>query len=257
MIRTLLISLSLLALTACSTTDYNATVYPFSIDTELLAASPIKRVIIADVNLGIPSRQYLRSSEGTVDGMLSAYLRENGYQIESSRKFTQAWKVASRINGNPFDPSTGKVNQKTFALNIISVAKELAETSKVDAIIFTDLVERDVQFSGGLSHLARWDGVSRKPTLRGPGDGVSANFDWSKSASAASLWVSVYNLDLQRVFTSIGGLDTTDAIDTKSSTAHFTRRRTVLENGSNLREGVALAMHPFIPMEKYPGEATP
>lgn len=254
MIRALSIALSLLTLAACSTTDYNPSVYPFNLDSELLAVSPIKRVVIADVNLGIPSRNYLRPSEGVVDGMLSGYLRENGYQIESNRKFTQAWKIASRVNGDPYDPTTGKVNQKAFALNMIAVAKELAETSKVDAIIFTDLVERDVQFSGGLSHLARWDGVARKPTLRGPGAGVSADFDWSKSATAASLWVSIYNIDLKRVFTSIGGLDTTQSIDTKSSTARFTQRRNILENRSHLREGIELAMHPFIPMKKYPGK---
>jgi hypothetical protein len=146
------------------------------------------------------------------------------------------------------------MNQKTFALNVMAATEQLTKNNQVDAIIFTDILEREVQFSGGLSHLARWDGVSRKPTLRGPGDGVAGGFDWSLSASAASLWVNIYNVELKRMFTGIGGLDANDAIDTKAASGRFTRRRHILENPRHLREGVELAMHPFIPMEKYPGE---
>ena len=46
---------------------------------------------------------------------------------------------------------------------------------------------------------------------------MSAGFDWSREADAASLWISVYDVELQRVFTSIGGMDMTQAIDTRSS----------------------------------------
>ncbi len=71
----------------------------------------------------------------------------------------------------------------------------------------------------------------------------------------ASLQVSIYDTDLQGIFASRGGLDTTEAIDTRSSSGSFTRRRNILENEDFVREGIELAFHPFIVMEKWPGKA--
>jgi hypothetical protein len=119
--------------------------------------------------------------------------------------------------------------------------------------VFTDLVELEVAFSAGLKHIARWDGVSRKPSLQGPGSGVSTDFDWNMQAAVASLQVSIYDMELQRVFVSRGGLDATDAIDTRSSSGRYIRRRNILENEDNVNEGIALAFHPFIDMEDWPG----
>ena len=254
MIRALSI-LGLLLLAACSSTPTaNLTAFPYEIDRERLAEEPVKRVIIAHINLGGPSRNYLQGIEPRIDKMVGDYLKENGIKVLPGRLFEQRWKTAVRIYGNPYDPTTGRINQKTFALILINVRDDLIKNEQLDAIIFTDLLELEVSFSGGLKHLARWHGISRKPTLQGPGDGVSANFDWNRPAKAASLWVSMYDMKLHRVFTSIGGLDTTDAIDTRSSSGRFVRRRSVLENDSHIEEGIELAFHPFIVMKDYPGE---
>jgi len=247
--------LALLFLAACSSTPtVNLSVYPYEIDREELAQNPVERVIIAHINLGGPSRNYLREHEARIDRMIKSYLGEHAIKVLPGRLFEQRWKTGVRIYGNPYDPTSGRINQKTFALILINVRDELLKSEKVDAIIFTDLLEQEVSFSGGLKHLARWHGVSRKPTLQGPGDGVSSNFNWNKPAKAASLWVSIYDMELHRVFTSIGGLDTTQAIDTRSSSGRFVRRRSILENDSHLEEGIELAFHPFIVMSNYPGQ---
>jgi hypothetical protein len=240
--------------TACSSTPTeNNTVFPYEIDEEKLAEQSIKRVVIAHVNVGRPSRKYLQPHEARIDRMVAEYLEENDIEVLPSRTFEQLWKTALQIYGDVYDPSTGEVNRKTFALALINVRDELRKSEDLDAIIFTDVLEQEEAFSGGLQHIARWHGVARKPSLQGPGDGVSADFNWNAPVKVASLWVSVYDMDLHRVFTSIGGLDTTQAIDTRSSSGRFVRRRTLLENKSHLREGIELAFHPFIEMEKYPG----
>jgi hypothetical protein len=254
MIRTLILSLLACAIAACSGSPaYNPSVFPYEINEEELAKSRPKRVVIATVNLGGPSRSYLEEMEPTIDKAVADYLEENGFRIVPQRRFEQQWKTALRIYGDPVDPTSGRVNQKTFTLALVSVRDALQKSGDVDAIVFTDIIERDINFSGGLKHLARWDGVSRKPSLQGPGEGVSADFDWNKSAKGASLWVNVYNMELQRVFTSIGGMDTTEAIDTRSASGEFVRRRSLLESEANVREGVELAFHPFIQMKNYPG----
>ncbi len=253
MIRLLTTLTCAVLLSACASGPTpNPTVFPYEINEEVLAQKKISRVIVAHVNLGGPSRKYLAEHEARIDKMVEDYLEEQDITVLPGREFEQHWKRAVRVYGNPYDPTTGKVNQKTFALILINVRDELLKGKPVDAIIFTDILESEVAFSGGLKHLARWHGVSRKPTLQGPGDGVSADHDWNKMAKAASLWVSIYDMELQRLFTSIGGLDTTEAIDTRSSSGRYVRRRSILENESHLREGIELAFHPFIVMEDYP-----
>ncbi len=247
-------SLCVFLLACSSTPTFNATTFPYQINEQRLAERPIKRVVIAHVNLGAGSRNYLERVAPRIDGYITSYLKENGFKVIPQREFEQNWNMAERVYGNPVDPTTGKVNMKAFSQIMQSVRDEMAKTSKPDAFIFTDLLEFEVAFTGGMKHLARWDGVARKPSLQGPGSGVSSDFDWNTQASVASLQVTIFDTELQRLFISRGGLDTTDAIDTRSSKARFVRRRSILENRDNVMEGIQLAFHPFIPFKDWPGK---
>lgn len=246
-------SLSALLLACSSTPTYNPSTFPFDINEELLAQKEIKTVIIPHVNLGVASRNYLEKEAPRIDSYVSAYLRENGFKVLPQRDFKQHWNTAVRAFGDPVDPTSGKVNMKTFSQIMQSVRDQLVKSSDLDAFVFTDLVELEVSFSGGLKHLARWDGVTRKPSLQGPGSGVSADFDWNMQAAVASLQVSIYDVELQRLFASRGGMDATEAIDTRSSTGRYIRRRNILESKDNVMEGIRLAFHPFIVMDDWPG----
>ena len=247
-----LFCLSGLLLACSSTPSHNPTVFPYQIDEEALAGTPIKTVVIAHVNLGLPSRTYLEKEAPRIDRHVSDYLKENGYKVLPQREFEQRWNTAVRAYGNPVDPTTGKVNMKTFGQIMTSVRDEMRD-SGLDAFIFTDLLELQTAFSGGLQHLARWDGVTRKPGMQGPGDGVSVDFDWAMLVAVASLQVSIYDMDLQHVFTGRGGIDATEAIDSRSSKGRYIRRREILENEAHIQEGIELAFYPFIPSENWPG----
>jgi hypothetical protein len=239
---------------ACSSTPtYNPTTFPYEMDRERLAAANVRTVVIPHVNLGTPSRSYLEKEAPRIDGYVSTYLKENGYKVISQRVFEQHWNTAVRVYGDPVDPTTGKVNMKSFSQIMQTVRDEMVKNDRLDAFVFTDLVELEVPFSGGMKHLARWDGVTRKPSLQGPGDGVSADFDWNIQAAVASLQVSIYDAELKRLFASRGGMDATDAIDTRSSSGGYARRRNILENTDNVMEGIRLAFHPFIEYEDWPG----
>ena len=240
---------------ACSSTPtYNPTTFPYQINEERMAGEPIKTVVITHVNLGNPSRSYLNKEAPRIDGYVSTFLKENGYKVLSQRVFTQHWNTAVRAFGDPVDPTTGKVNMKSFVQIMNSVRDEMRKTTDLDAFIFTDLVELETSFSGGLKHVARWDGVTRKPSLQGPGSGVSADFDWNMLVSVASLQVSIYDMDLKAVFSSRGGMEATQAIDTRSSKGDYIRRRNILENEDQVMEGIRLAFHPFIVDPDWPGQ---
>ena len=243
-----------LLLAACvGTPTYNPTTFPYNLNEEKFAAADIKTVVIPHVNLGTPSRNYLEKEAPRIDGFVSAYLKENGYKVIKQREFKQLWSNAVRAYGDPVDPTTGKINMKTFAQIMTSIRDDMVDKFGLDAFVFTDLVELEVAFSGGLKHLARWDGVTRKPPLQGPGSGVTADFDWNRPAAVASLQVSVFDTELERLFISRGGIDATEAIDTRSSSGGFTRRRSLLENENFIMEGIQLAFHPIIEMPGWPG----
>ncbi|MGI9286592.1 MAG: hypothetical protein ACR2P1_14495 [Pseudomonadales bacterium] len=252
--RTFLLCLVASILTACSTSSGNPTTYAYKIEDTIRDNTDSKRLIIAHVNFGKPSRLYLQDYEQRVDDFLKAYLKKHGYNFVSSALFEQAWQESVRKHGNPFDESTGKLNQKTFQLVVADTVNQLKERNDVDYVMFTDLIEREVQFTTGISHVARWDGVTRKPSLQGPGDGIPGGFNWAASVDAVSLWVNVFSLDLALQFQSAGGIEVTQAIDMKASNPKFIRRRTILGNKSNIEEGIKLAMHPLVAMKGYPGE---
>jgi len=73
-------------------------------------------------------------------------------------------------------------------------------------------------------------------------------------AAVASIQVSVFDTNLQRVFLGRGGMDATEAIDTRSSSGRYIRRRSILENRDNVMEGVQIAFHPFIEFKGWPGK---
>ena len=253
-LRFLLALLPAAFLAGCATgPSYNPTVFAFEMDAERLAANPLRTVVIPHVNLGAPSRNYLAEAAPRVDARLSAYLKDKGYTVLPQRLFRQYWNIAVRAYGDPVDPTTGRVNMKTFSQIMRSIRERFAEDGELQAFVFTDLVELDVPFNNGLKHLGRWDGVSRRPSLQGPGSGVSSDFNWGMTAAVASVQVTVFDMELKRLFVSRGGLDATEAIDTRSSRGRYVRRRTILENETHIDEGVALALHPLIEMKNYPG----
>ena len=45
----------------------------------------------------------------------------------------------------------------------------------------------------------------------------------------------------------------TDAIDARSSSGRYVRRRNMLENESFINEGISLALHPIVVYEDWPG----
>lgn len=231
---------------------YNPTTPINEFNEALLSSNPVKTVVIASVNLGPPSRTYLERKESYVDALVSDYLERNGYQVLPQREFSQRWNNAKLMYGNPVDPTTGRVNSRTFSLLMNAVKEQMAEQTNVDGFVFTDLLERDVYFEGSMNRVARWDGVTRKPPVQGPGNSVTSEFNWAEAVAAASLRIVVYNADLEPVFIGSGGLDLTEAVDTRSGSG-FIRRRDVLGDENNVNYGIELALHPMIPMSGWPG----
>ena len=231
---------------------YNATTPTNIFEPAIFGQLESRVVVIASVNLGVPSRNYLAKREPFVDTRVAEYLESAGYEVRPQREFSQRWNNAVLIYGDPVDPTTGRVNQKSFIQIVQAVRDQLRQQTDIGSIVFTDIIEKDVYYEQGLNRVTRFDGVTRKPAIQGAGSGVTSEFDWSRAVSAATLRIAWFNMDLERLFSGEGGMEVTDAVDTRSGTA-FVRRRDVLENENQIDEGIAIAFHPVIPMKNWPG----
>ena len=252
----LVAALLLTGLIACGSATvgggYNATTPTNVFEETLFDQLNSNVVVIASVNLGGPSRNYLKKRESFVDSRVQEYLEDAGFEVRPQREFSQRWNNAVLIYGDPIDPTTGRVNQKSFIQIVQAVRDQLRDQTDIGSIVFTDIIEKDVYYEQGLNRVTRFDGVTRKPAVQGAGSGVTAEFDWSRPVAAATMRIAWFNMDLGRIFSGEGGMDVTDAVDTRSGTA-FVRRRDVLENENYIDEGIAIALHPVIAMKKWPG----
>ncbi len=249
----LLVALTLIV-SCSSTATHNPTVFAYQYEQASVASTPIKKVILAPVSLGAPPPSYLQKGNRKARAMIRDYLKSNGYEILPDYHFDNAWQQARRTYGNVYDPSTGKVDVNAWRSAMVTTGKKLREQTDAEAIIFADLFEHDVQHSHSMKHYARWYGVTRKPKLKGAGNGVPLDFDWGQQVKAASVMVTIFDINLKRVFSSRGGVDTLETVDLKRSTPTFTRSKKLLANSDYIEEGIQLAFHPFIVMKKYPGE---
>jgi len=246
--RALLLILTALCLVACGSTpsgDGGGTAYQATYDARLADKAQFGRLVIAPVNFGKPSRNYLAEHEARIDRMVAERLAAAGYEVLPSELFEQAWKEGVRNWGEPYNPTTGKLNETVFQYVLGETVKALAAEGRVQAIVFTNLEEMQVYFSPSGNHQAHFLGVTRRPSSRG-GEGVPADFDWVQGVDAVGLYVNVFDLKLQRLFNGAGGIEVTEYLNLKPSTPRWTREKTVLNNDSFIREGLDLALKPWL-----------
>ncbi len=240
----------LLCISKATLAEPESTVYPFQFEPP---EGELKTLIIASQNLGKPSRKYLTALEESVDRTVNAYLRDHGFKVLSSRIYAQALSKAEARLGDPFDPTTGKLNQQRKQQVLADVFKQLqASQPGLDGVVFTELLDRRVYFSSGMKRAARWDGVSRAPELLGAGRRVTTDFDWTQPVDAVSIGIYVFTIEGQSVLVGVGGMSLTQAIDTRGN-GSLQRSRNMLSNETQILEGIQLAFHPWITMDDYPG----
>mgnify|MGYP000619163831 FL=1 len=237
--------------------SYNPTVFNYHYERELIAQERPQTLLLASVNVsGEPTLSMLRNATAKIDAEVVDRLKSAGYKMAPEHLFDNAWNQAIYTYGNFYDPTSGKVDRRNWQAVMASTLAALKETGQVDAVIFTDLIAHDAQHSPGMNHYARWYGVTRKPATQGAGSGVPVDFNWSQTIKAASLIVTLYDLDGRPLFASRGGIDTLSAIDMRKPHLGFVRRDKILKNSGFIEEGVQLALHPLIPMARYPGKET-
>jgi hypothetical protein len=222
-----------------------ATVYKAELDPRLQDKAQFGRLVIATVNLGKPSRGYIVPHEAAIDQKVAARLREAGYEVLPNEVFASGWREGVRAWGEPYNPTTGKLNQNAFFAVLQVAMKYVAENSNAQAVVFTNVEESQEYFSPFGTHNAHFLGVTRRPQSRG-GEGVPAGFDWVQGVDAVSLYVNVLDLQIKSLFKGAGGIEMTETLDLKGSTPRWMRSKKILDNEGFIDEGVTLALRPWI-----------
>ena len=235
----------------CQPLTINDTVYPYMLNQQALGEKPIKTVVIVEQNLGAPSKSYLQPYEPSIDKVMAELLTEAGFTVLANDAFSSAWRNAVRKHGQPYDNYSSQLNKSSLRRVLYDCLAALKEEGGVDAIIFTDLVERNVRFVPKQRTVARWDGVSRELRTRGRAQ-PPLDFDWAQTVPAISIHTVVYSVDGKTLFKSMGGLEVSRELDTKKSSGRYVRREHMLNNAGHLKQGVALSLHPLVPIDHYP-----
>lgn len=254
MILRYLIFLSIFLLASCGNTISvdSQTLYPYQYHEQYADKSQLKKLVIATVNYGQESPSYLRYEEKTVDLAVTDYLEQHGYMVLTGNQFDTAWSAAIDTYGEYYDPYSATFRRDRFNQILSDTLDSLKQKHGVDAILFTDLLVRKVNFTYKQPHYASWDGVKRKPRLKG-GNGVPRDYNWAKTFRASSVSITIFRWDKQFVFNGVGGIEMIDNLNMKTGTPKATRHTNLFDDEKMINEGLQLAMHPFIPMENYPG----
>ena len=250
--RFLSVVILLAGLFGCSSNISKNTLYPY-IDNRVHVDKPaISQVMIASVNLGVPSRHYLTKYSDAVDRQIEAYLKKHEIRTVSNKPFEQQWKNAEERYGVLFNSISGELSSNHPNALKDSLDAVFANNPHLDAVVFTDLIETNLQYQEASQRYAEWHGVQRRLKIEGVGEGIPITFDWSYPVEGISIAISIYNRQHQLVFHSVGGIQVAQAIVLGNTSAQFRRRRDLLANEKEILEGIQLAFHPFISMKKYP-----
>jgi hypothetical protein len=217
-------------------------------DQRLADKAQFGRLVMAHVNLGKPSRAYLAEHEAKIDELVAARLRAAGYQLQPTMEFEQAWREGVRKWGEPYNPTTGKLNLQALQYVLAEAVTWLAANTQAQGVVFTNLEEQQVYFSPSGNHMAYFMGVGRKPATRG-GEGITGDFNWVQGVDAVSINVKVLDLKLQQLFSGAGGIEVTETLDLKGSTPRWMRSKKILDNEDFIEEGINLALDPWIKPE--------
>jgi len=221
------------------------------------------RVVVAPLNLPVQLAPDLEDAVDPVSAEMIRYLKGRGSRVAVIwapdawalwRDSMEAVKASGRLAPDVADVAA------TFS-------HALADHADYDLIVFPSLVYRDARVTG---RFAQWDGVKRRIRFRARSSGVAVGraqavpdpvFSTEQSAEAGevpgwrgritglSIHTLVFTPQGRGVYQGFGGLDLVhDAVQEREGSPDpvLQLHPKLLENSDHVREGVALALDPYL-----------
>jgi hypothetical protein len=221
------------------------------------------RVVVAPMNLAVPLAADLEDAVEPVGDELIRYLQARGVRVAVvwDPDAAMLWRDAAESVQAASDAPA------EFARVAAVFSRALARHADYDLLVLPSLVFREARVKGRFAH---WDGVRRRLRVRvragsprGRAQPIPDPIDSTDRASAGPVtpdWrghitgVSIHTLVLtpegRAVFQGFGGLDLVhDPVKEREGSDEppvLHLHSTVLKSGEHVREGIALALDPYL-----------
>ncbi len=169
---------------------------------------------------------------------LHAQLRAAGYRVVAldDANFADLWRSEIRVEGNPYDPSTGKPLPEVLARIWVSLARRIGEQTHCAVVLDYQLVARSAVMSG---RKAGWDGVVRDISFeRG-----HERYEMSGTASALSVELLGFSPSGELLLRQFGGTSLFYRINTIERREEI--RPDLFLNDAETADGVRVALSPL------------
>jgi len=213
------------------------------------------RVVVAPMNLALRLATDLEDAVDPVSRELVRYLQAHRVRVATVDP-ADAWEVWREVGA-----AIEKKTEQPPRLEAVAsaFARVLARETSYDVLVIPSLIFRDAKVEG---RFAEWDGVRRRIRFRvrtpASGGGVDPAPDpswqhlpgeWRGKITGLSLHVLLFAPAGRPVFQGFGGLDLVhDAIQEREASVDPSLRlqRELLDEPQHIREGVALALDPYV-----------
>lgn len=194
-----------------------------------------KRILLAPINALSPIPAELGPGAERVFAELRSQLasRRNSVQLLEGQRLQRA---ALATRGGESADALSVESAALLPSAVRDLLQPAGDRMPAELLLIPDVLIRSAALSG---RMARWDGVRR--LMPSPGT-------WTGNWTAASLRIRIFAPDGERVFEGLGGLEL--LFRANLSAARAEPLPELLANPRQLREGVAVALHPYFASEE-------
>jgi hypothetical protein len=207
-----------------------------------------RQLVLLPLDVVAPVPPGLEPGVGFVEAELLLTLESHGKSVRllAARDAHAAWLAAAR----DLKAEVGD-DEMDFEGAARVLERNIARDSPFDALVLAWIVLRPAKVRG---RSVRWDGVTRTLRVVNSTD-RSLGFldDFEAVAAVPSIQLAVFSAQGEPIFEGIGGLDLVHALtvegDPPKIDARPHPREEVFSDRTSLREGIAIALDPFVPRE--------
>jgi len=218
----------------------------------VLVGSAAQNLLILPLNVTVAMPKQLDAESSVAWGELETYLQDQGKQLKTAAfgDARRLWVASIR------EVRAGEKGAKAGFDDAARVmVGKLARYAEFDSVIIPSLFVREAPI---LEKSARWDGVERDVEIEAVDLSIReavGSIPLEGAAPAASLHVVVLDADGNKLHEAQGGLELLVRVRAvhaeegqDTPTFQFVERRPIFPNAAHLREGVARALSPFLPL---------
>lgn len=210
------------------------------------AGAAPRDLLLLPLDVVAPVPAGLEPGVGYVEAELLTSLESHGRRVRllAPRDAHAAWRAAAR----DLKAEVGDAGM-SFEGAARVLARSLARELRFDALVLPWLALRPAKVRG---RSVSWDGVTRTLRVANP-SGRSLGFleDFEARAAVPSIQLAVFSPEGEPLFEGVGGLDLTHSLtvegDPPKVDATPRPRAEIFSDRTPLREGIAIALDPFLP----------